>query len=136
MARNKPVPFLHWYHHVSVLVFTWFALHAQYTPSQIFGCINALVHFFMYDYYKMRAYGVVLSYDRSITTLQITQMVCGILVTADSVFLKFTNQEGRCSSPAMAAMAAGSIVMYSSYLFLFLMFYLNRYSKPEKKASD
>jgi len=58
VLRKKPLPFLHWYHHVTVCIFTWYAL----TPvpsalSQWFGSMNYAVHTLMYTYYALRSSG-------------------------------------------------------------------------------
>ena len=44
ILRNKPVPFLHWYHHFTVLLYTWFANAHQFTPGWTFGTVNCFVH--------------------------------------------------------------------------------------------
>ena len=51
VLRGKPVVFLHWYHHCTVLVFTWYSLVSGYSGGWIFGLINSGVHVVMYFYY-------------------------------------------------------------------------------------
>lgn len=48
---ERPVPFLHWYHHTTVLLFSWYATTSRYTLGYYFGAINASVHTLMYYYY-------------------------------------------------------------------------------------
>lgn len=56
--RKSPLPFLHWYHHVSVCIFAWYALTTE--PSALstwFAGMNFAVHTVMYTYYACRAFG-------------------------------------------------------------------------------
>lgn len=58
VMRKSPLPFLHWYHHVTVCVYTWYCVVPQ--PIALcawFGSMNFTVHAFMYTYYAFRASG-------------------------------------------------------------------------------
>ena len=37
VLRKRPLPFLHWYHHVTVLVFTWYSV-----TSKLNDCVLVL----------------------------------------------------------------------------------------------
>lgn len=71
--------FLHWYHHVSVLLFTWDTHVRDSSSSRYFVVINFLVHSVMYTYYAVMAIGVrsIASVSIFITSLQIIQMAIG-----------------------------------------------------------
>ena len=47
---ERPVPFLHYYHHATVLLFGWYGIYSEYTVSLMFGLVNATIHAFMYFY--------------------------------------------------------------------------------------
>lgn len=47
VLRKKPLNFLHWYHHVTVLLFTWFC-YTNENPGIIFVAMNYSVHAVMY----------------------------------------------------------------------------------------
>lgn len=58
VLRKSRLSFLHWYHHITVCVYSWYAL----TPipsalSDWFGGMNYSVHTCMYTYYALRASG-------------------------------------------------------------------------------
>ena len=58
VLRKTPLPFLHWYHHITVCMYTWYALTPS--PSALsnwFGSMNYTVHTVMYTYYALRASG-------------------------------------------------------------------------------
>ncbi len=129
VVRQKPVSFLHWYHHVSVLLFSWLALASRFTPGFTFGIINATVHTIMYWYYYRAACGVKLTYDKFITTIQIVQMVLGLVVIGVWTLFWATATPERpvpCDSPHLVI--ASATIMYGSYFYLFYSFYRRRYS--------
>ena len=56
--RKAPLSFLHWYHHVTVCTYTWYALTTDpIALSNFFGAMNYTVHTFMYAYYAIRMKG-------------------------------------------------------------------------------
>ncbi len=127
VVRHKPVSFLHWYHHTTVLLFSWFAAVTRYSPGFTFGIINAFVHTVMYWYYYRVACGYKCTYDRHLTRLQMIQMVFGVLLTLLWAWYHFSGEECPTTYPMLAI--AASAVMYGSYFFLFFTFYLRRYNK-------
>lgn len=44
VARKRPVMFLHWYHHVTVLLFTWHAFQHDSATGRYFILMNVIVH--------------------------------------------------------------------------------------------
>merc|ERR1711916_336173 len=80
IIRNptRKVPKLQWWHHITVLLFTWYASHFQLSVGYVFVIINATIHTFMYYYYAMMAVGVRPSWAFFLTMGQIFQMVLGI----------------------------------------------------------
>ena len=58
VLRKSPLPFLHWYHHITVCIYTWYAITTVPSPlSAWFSGMNLTVHSFMYTYYAFRASG-------------------------------------------------------------------------------
>ena len=82
VLRKQPLIFLHWYHHVTVLIYTWYSYTEHPAVSRWFIFMNYVVHSFMYTYYALRAMKVRVPrvYSVFVTTLQITQMFIGIFV--------------------------------------------------------
>ena len=55
VLRKQKLIFLHWYHHVTVLIYCWYSF-SQYTaPARWFVVMNFIVHSIMYSYYFLKA---------------------------------------------------------------------------------
>ena len=55
VLRKQKLIFLHWYHHITVLIYCWYSF-SQYTaPARWFVVMNFVVHSIMYTYYAFRA---------------------------------------------------------------------------------
>ena len=71
-----------------------------------------------------------------ITTIQILQMIGGVSITALQIYYYNTEKEGECFVEKINITAA--LVMYVSYLALFVEFFVKRYfmvqsTTPKKK---
>ncbi len=51
VLRGKPVIFLHWFHHVTVLMYCWHAYHVMIGAGVWFAAMNYSVHSVMYFYF-------------------------------------------------------------------------------------
>ena len=125
VLRKTPLNFLHWYHHVSVLLYSgWFGAESP-ALSTWFGATNYFVHSIMYSYYTLKAAGVRVprSVAQLVTILQLTQFVLGV-VSILTAFLQ--KASGIDCDPSYAFIYAG-LVMYASYFVLFLNFFCRRY---------
>ena len=137
VVRGRDVIFLHWYHHITVLLYCWFSMRID-NPAIFFGTMNAFVHSIMYYYYARMAQGVRPAFGQILTSLQLSQMVVGSCCAVYSIYLNRTDPEGCPGSTKMAAdggllrdrMAAASVVMYGSYMVLFLRFFIKKYLTP------
>jgi len=137
LAKRRPVMFLHWYHHCTVLLFTWFAEYWRFSMGYIFILVNAFVHTIMYFYYFLTGMKVKVpnSIAFSITILQITQMFVGIGTNGYWIYYYFTGPT-TCSNESPWILMSSCIVMYGSYLFLFLQFFVKRYLGSGKPATS
>merc|ERR1719316_443993 len=82
VLRKKPVIFLHWFHHLTVLLYCWHAFDNLVAPGLWFASMNFSVHSVMYFYFFMTNVGfykAVQPLAPLITTIQILQMVGGII---------------------------------------------------------
>mmetsp|Transcript_26663 Transcript_26663/g.26905 ORF Transcript_26663/g.26905 Transcript_26663/m.26905 type:complete len:306 (+) Transcript_26663:106-1023(+) len=131
VLKKKPLIFLHWYHHVTVLLYCWNAYVTEAGIGLYFVVMNYTVHSVMYFYYFLQSIKVVPKWFPSwiITILQISQMFIGMYVVGAAIY--FYNYGGNeypihtCSNK-MSNMIAGA-VMYMSYATLFLMFAVERF---------
>ena len=131
---ERPVPFLHFYHHATVLAFSWYADTYRYTAALWSILINSSVHCIMYFYYFLTELGYRPSWAVVITVVQITQMIVGVAMNGYWIYAHLTT-EGGCACDAPNAIMTAAIVMYGSYLLLFVKFFIKRYSKKPVAAA-
>lgn len=134
VLRKQPLIFLHWYHHITVLLYSWFS-YTEYTASaRWFIVMNYCVHSVMYTYYALRAMGY--SPPRQIamfiTSLQLLQMVvgCAINIWAHQLL----QAQAECHiSPFNIKL---SIAMYFSYFVLFARFFHKAYLTGQRRSKQ
>ncbi|XP_075466784.1 very long chain fatty acid elongase 3 isoform X1 [Ascaphus truei] len=134
VLRKQRLIFLHWYHHITVLLYTWYTYKDTVAGGGWFMTMNFTVHSFMYSYYTLRAAGIHLPRlcAMFITITQILQMVMGTLV---NVLVYNWMQDGTCLSTMENIM--WSSLMYTSYLVLFCSFFYKAYfTGPAKTKGD
>jgi len=132
---SRPVRFLHWYHHTTVLLYCWFSEYTRFNIGFIFIICNSLVHTFMYLYYFETALGLHPSWAMPLTIAQIVQMFIGIGALCTWIYLFMAGYNCSCDYPY--TIIASGIIMYGSYLYLFVDFFVDRYlRKKHLPASD
>eukprot|EP00755_Sulcionema_specki_P007443 Sspe_Gene.5579::Locus_1845_Transcript_1_1_Confidence_1.000_Length_904::g.5579::m.5579/K10203/ELOVL6; elongation of very long chain fatty acids protein 6 len=136
VLRKRQVIFLHWFHHCTVLLYCWHAYHNAIAPGLWFAAMNYTVHSVMYLYYFLMIAGYLRGVTKKIapliTTIQILQMVMGIVVTVTSAYWHVEEgKEGCYVDPANYKLGLG---MYSSYFVLFAILFRNLYCSGERKG--
>jgi elongation of very long chain fatty acids protein 6 len=90
----------------------------------------------MYFYYFIMAAGLkhTIKWFNPIiiTAMQISQMIVGVTVTLGGFYYYTTDPTCRIEAENNTA----AFVMYGSYLFLFLQFFIGRYITSSKKTID
>jgi len=136
ILRKQNLIFLHWYHHITVLLFTWYSYSEHISPGRWYICMNYLVHSFMYSYFALRSLGfrVPKQVAMLITGSQILQMVLGCFVTYYGYSLSQRGENCQISD----ATAKLALTMYGSYFLLFANFFVNSYfgGKARNGKSD
>jgi len=131
---ERPVPFLHWYHHFSVLYFTWYACSWKLSVGLLFSIVNSCVHSFMYWYYFQKERGYDPIWAKPLTIGQIMQMVFGLLLNIFWVD-GYVNGKNCAGTRPKTLIAMGSVI-YASYLFLFMKYFLERYIFQQSKKLE
>lgn len=131
ILRKQPLIFLHWYHHITVMIYVWYSYTDHTAPGRWFTAMNYAVHSFMYTYYMIRAlrFRIPRFVSVFITSIQIAQMVMGLTVNCWSYFYKLQGIYCQQSYENMRY----STMMYVSYFFLFAYFFYGAYLKPKPK---
>ncbi|KAF4516826.1 hypothetical protein B566_EDAN006220 [Ephemera danica] len=125
VLRKQPLIFLHWYHHITVLLYSWYS-YSEYTASaRWFIVMNYMVHSVMYTYYALRAMGrhPPKWLAMFITTSQLAQMVVGCLVNTWAYQIMQAGEECHVSMTNIKL----SLTMYFSYFVLFARFFYKAY---------
>lgn len=136
--RKSKLSFLHWYHHVTVLLFSYPV--AEYSARHYlpitnagnwYAGVNFSVHSVMYTYYTLRAAGIRVwrPIAMSITTVQILQMVGGIWVG-------FYVPWWKCGKPLTSFIMVCTIAMYTSYFILFCNYFVRAYLMKSDRKTD
>ena len=130
VLRKKPVSFLHWFHHATVLMYCWHALQYQMPTGVFFAAMNSVVHSVMYLYYTIAAVTRPPKWGMFVTIIQILQMFVGMFITAYHYYL--LNRTPNCNGSYVNLTAAS--IMYTAYMLLFVEFFVSRYFR--KTSSD
>lgn len=134
VLRKKPLIFLHWYHHTTVLLCSWFG-HTTFTPALFFVSINFAIHAVMYAYFFLMALHAVPSWfdAKWLTVAQISQMFVGLYVIGASTYYKYYTAAGCAIEPGMVV---AIWLMYATYLYLFVDFFVKRYFGRGNKRNN
>lgn len=134
VARKKDVIFLHWWHHLTVMITSWYAYVSANPSSVIFATVNYGIHSVMYLYYGLCVYTRYLGFMRQpITTLQLSQMAIGMFITTMTGVYHWTGPPGNCSPTYINSyFYLFHFGMYGSYFVLFLKFYIDNYVRRKK----
>ena len=135
VLRKKPLIFLHWYHHATVLLYCWQSFSTQNSAGIYFIAMNFTVHAIMYGYYALKAVGLWPRFIPSwiITILQLSQMIVGIVVSI--MTYKFEHVDKRPCSVSYVSATSGAI-MYFTYFILFLQILAKTLTKGMPKKSN
>ena len=137
ILRKRKLIFLHWYHHATVLAYGWLTFHWWYAGPGWYGSMNFSVHFIMYGYYALagisaatRKFRIPKFVNMIITSLQILQMVVGMVVQVAQIKYKLIDGDEACQTDKWFILN-GSL-MYGSYFVLFMNYFLKTYFKKQK----
>jgi len=155
VLNKKPLMFLHWYHHITVLLYCWHSYSERASVGLSFAAMNFTVHAFMYTYYAaqnkssldlsrakkappesrekamrgpLRTKQILSTIAPFITIMQISQMVVGVYVMY-AVFPYLNDQSVQCHTSRSSWV--WGLVVYMSYFVLFVVFAIGKYVCPK-----
>ncbi|XP_027862887.1 elongation of very long chain fatty acids protein 6-like [Xiphophorus couchianus] len=133
VLRKQKLLFLHWYHHITVLLYSWYSYKDMVAGGGWFMTMNYTVHALMYSYYATRAAGFRVPRPLAvvITSAQIAQMAMGLTVSG---LVYRWMQQGDC--PSRMDNITWATLMYLSYLLLFSNFFYQTYLRRAAKAKS
>lgn len=132
LLAGKPVIALQWWHHSTVLLYSWHSYSVRVSTGAWFACMNYTVHSIMYGYFAATGTSyrkVVARYAIYITLLQLVQMLMGMFVTVKAVLHQAAGYECHVNKTNSVL----GLSMYASYFILFAKLFVdNHYLKPKK----
>ncbi|ESO84019.1 hypothetical protein LOTGIDRAFT_155331 [Lottia gigantea] len=128
VLRKKTLIFLHWYHHITVVI-NVYLMHGEHAAAgKWYYVMNYVVHSFMYSYYALKAMQIYVPKQISllITSMQLLQMIMGCIINI--MIFVYKSKGEFCQQSDMNLVL--SSLMYVSYLILFADFFCKSYIRP------
>jgi elongation of very long chain fatty acids protein 6 len=134
ILRKQKLIFLHWYHHTSVILLTWFGYEAYDPIFRVFVPMNYFIHAWMYAYYALKSQKVPIPgfVSVAITSTQITQMIIGSGLSVYSLHI-LMNTNHTCHRPLGNVLLG--LFIFGSYFILFLNFFFHSYFRRSSKKA-
>lgn len=132
--RKQRVIFLHWYHHIIVMVVCFYTYKDLNSTGRWNYVMNYFVHTWMYSYYAARALRIPVPKWISvlITTMQILQMAFALAAYAYVPLFAWPSGRG-CEITFESWLMC--FLMYFSFFVLFVNFFYHSYLAPSRPSS-
>ncbi|TDL28434.1 GNS1/SUR4 membrane protein [Rickenella mellea] len=139
--KKKPLAFLHVFHHSATALLCFTQLNGRTSVSWVPITLNLTVHVLMYYYYFATAGGARIWWKKYLTSMQIIQFVIDLVAVYFGTYSYFVATYALGKLPALGTCAGteGAAVfgcaLLTSYLGLFINFYIQTYKKPVGKGT-
>lgn len=132
VVRKSKLHFLHWYHHITVFVYSFYICAHPQSGMIWYAGMNFAVHALMYTYYTLRAakFQIPRKFAMLVTTCQLSQMVVGVGLQLTVSYMLYKGYA--CDTSVQDIIFA--LAIYASYMVLFADFFYKSYIANRSKV--
>jgi len=124
--RQRPITFLHCFHHFITAFLCWVGLYTGMAPQWSVIALNGAIHVFMYYYFLASTMGFDVWWKKYLTSAQIVQF-CLDLVAIATWWYYYLGLKKQCNGTVPALLFANFVL--ASFLLLFVNFYRKTYNQ-------